>query len=91
MAVAEEEGLTQTDLVERTGLGQANVSKHLALLARHDFVHRRRDGTFVFYSLANRDVERLCDMMCKGIDASVSIRAQALGRAPRRPAPRRSA
>ncbi len=51
-------------LVDRTGLGQANVSKHLQVLHRYDFVTRRRDGAFVHYSLAGTDVFKLCDIMC---------------------------
>ena len=83
---------TVSELVERTGLGQANVSKHLSLLATHDFVRRRRDGAYVRYSLSNRDVARLCDIMCKGMDAAVTLRAEALANgAARRPAKRRTA
>jgi DNA-binding transcriptional ArsR family regulator len=36
--------LTVTDLVDGTGLGQANVSKHLRLLLAAGFVARRKDG-----------------------------------------------
>ena len=35
---------TVTELVEATGLGQANVSKHLRLLLAAGFVGRRKDG-----------------------------------------------
>ncbi len=51
-------------LVEATGLGQANVSKHLDLLRRYGFVDRRKDGLNVFYRVADRDVFRICDIMC---------------------------
>jgi len=52
------------DLVTTTGLGQANVSKHLQVLHRHGFVVRRREGQFVHYRLAGDDVYKLCDIMC---------------------------
>ena len=56
--------LTVTRLVETTGLGQGNVSKHLQLLHAHGFVTRRKDGLHVLYALADRSVFRLCEIMC---------------------------
>lgn len=56
--------LTVGDLGERTGLNQANLSKHLQLLHTCGFVKRRKDGLFVYYSLLDEDVFRLCDIMC---------------------------
>ena len=53
-----------SELIEATGLNQANLSKHLQLLHAHGFVARRRDGAFVIYELADRSVFELCDIMC---------------------------
>jgi DNA-binding transcriptional ArsR family regulator len=53
-----------SELIEATGLNQANLSKHLQLLHAHGFVARRRDGAFVVYELADRSVFELCDIMC---------------------------
>lgn len=53
-----------SELVEATGLGQANTSRHLSLLHSLDFVHRRRDGVSVLYSLADPRIFELCDLMC---------------------------
>lgn len=53
-----------TELIEATGLNQANLSKHLQVLHAHGFVERRRQGAFVFYELGDRSVFELCDMMC---------------------------
>ena len=58
---------TVGQLVEATGLGQANASKHLKLLREHGFVGRRREGLFVHYSIANDDVYTLCDIMCGAV------------------------
>jgi len=52
------------DLVQATGLGQANASKHLDVLRRYGFVERRKHGLRVFYRLADREVFRICDLMC---------------------------
>lgn len=59
------------ELVESTGLGQANVSKHLQLLHSLGFVSRRKEGLFVYYALADRSVFKLCDLMCGRIEAQM--------------------
>ena len=56
--------LSVGQLVDETGLGQANMSKHLDLLRRYGFVERRKDGLNVFYRLADKTVFRICDIMC---------------------------
>lgn len=53
-----------SDLIDATGLSQANLSKHLQLLHAHGFVSRRRQGLFTIYQLADRSVFELCDIMC---------------------------
>jgi ArsR family transcriptional regulator len=60
-----------SELVEQTGLTQANVSKHLALLLRLGFVRRRRSGVYTYYALADRGIFRLCDLMCGRIENDV--------------------
>jgi DNA-binding transcriptional ArsR family regulator len=55
---------TVTELMESTGLSQANVSKHLQLLHGLGFVARRKEGLYTHYRLADEDVFRLCDIMC---------------------------
>ena len=53
-----------SELIEATGLNQANLSKHLQLLHTHGFVSRRRDGLFTIYQLADKSVFEMCDIMC---------------------------
>jgi DNA-binding transcriptional ArsR family regulator len=55
--------LTVGELGQRTGLNQANLSKHLQLLHSLQFVGRRKDGLFVYYSLTNEGVFQLCDIV----------------------------
>ena len=57
-----------TELVERTGLGQANVSKHLQQLCTAGFISRRKEGTFAYYALADDEVFNICDLMCGRIE-----------------------
>ena len=68
---------TVTELVRQTGLGQANVSKHLRLLHAHGFVARRKDGVSVYYTLAE-SVDELCDIMTHQLKAQATSRRRAL-------------
>lgn len=68
------------ELVNATGLGQANVSKHLHQLLDCGYVTRRKEGTFVYYSIASDDVFMLCDVMCSRIDEEVKQRRVQIGR-----------
>jgi DNA-binding transcriptional ArsR family regulator len=65
-----------SELVDETGLGQANASKHLARLHQLGFVTRQRHGLHIYYSLADRDVLRLCDLMCGRIEAESRSRGK---------------
>jgi DNA-binding transcriptional ArsR family regulator len=56
-----------TEVVEETGRTQANVSKHLKMLAGVGLVSRRKDGLQVFYRLEDPLVERLCKLVCDTI------------------------
>lgn len=53
-----------TELTEATGCTQANVSKHLALLAQNGFVRKEARGTSAYYSIADPAIYGLCDMVC---------------------------
>ena len=71
---------TVSELVEDTGLGQANVSKHLRNLLALQFVTRRKDGLFAYYSLADESVFQLCDVMCNRLEAESTARRRVLAR-----------
>ena len=65
-------------LVEVTGLATANVSKHLQVLHGAGFVTRRKDGLYVYYGLAGKDVFLLCDIMCGRLAAESDTRRKVL-------------
>lgn len=50
---------TVSELVEGTELGQSSVSAHLACLFECGLVTREREGRFVRYELAGREVRAL--------------------------------
>ncbi|MGZ4961489.1 MAG: ArsR/SmtB family transcription factor [Limisphaerales bacterium] len=57
--------LTVTEIVEAVGATQANVSKHLALLAAGEILERRKVGQCVFYGLKDALVLQLCMLVHK--------------------------
>ena len=69
---------TVTELVEATGLGQANVSKHLRLLLGAGYVARRRDGLYARYRLGDEDVFRICEIMCGRLEVEARRRRRVL-------------
>lgn len=48
------------EIVTLTGSGQANVSKHLALLTAHGVTARRREGLQIFYRVTEPLILVLC-------------------------------
>jgi DNA-binding transcriptional ArsR family regulator len=69
-----------SDLARDTGLGQANLSKHLKSLYDGGFVDRHREGLFVIYTLADADVFRICDLMCGRLEELSTQRRKLLAR-----------
>lgn len=67
-----------SELMEITGLGQANISKHLQMLHSLGFVERRKEGLFVHYRLADESVFQLCDIICGRLAAEASARDRIL-------------
>jgi DNA-binding transcriptional ArsR family regulator len=51
------------EIVEAVGATQANVSKHLALLASAGLVNRRKDGQSVYYGIKDELVLQLCELV----------------------------
>jgi len=54
---------TVNDIVSATGSTQANVSKHLALLAASGILTRARDGQCVYYGIKDQLAIKLCELV----------------------------
>ncbi|HEY9095032.1 MAG TPA: metalloregulator ArsR/SmtB family transcription factor [Hydrogenophaga sp.] len=48
------------DIIQVTGLAQANVSRHLGLMYQAGMLSRRREGTQIFYKVADPMYVELC-------------------------------
>lgn len=56
-----------TELVERTGLAQTNVSKHLRILKAEGLVLARRNRRNILYRVAGTIHEEICTLICRSI------------------------
>ena len=59
---------TVHELADELGSSQQNVSKHLTLLADAGVLARRKEGTCVYYRLADQDVLALCEQVCGSVE-----------------------
>ena len=55
--------LSVGQIVSRLELPQANVSQHLAILRERGIVNTRREGTTIYYRLANPKIGKACDLV----------------------------
>ena len=51
------------NIVAATGSTQANVSKHLALLAAGGILQREKNGQCVYYGIRDRLAVKLCELV----------------------------
>ncbi len=52
-----------SEICDETGIAQANVSQHLAVLRDRGLVMSRRHGQFVFYSVASPKIIEALDLL----------------------------
>ena len=67
--------LTVNELVEASGMKQANVSKHLGVLHDHRLVRRQREGISIRYEIADPMVFALCNLVCGKMERDVKCAA----------------
>ncbi|MCX6925670.1 MAG: metalloregulator ArsR/SmtB family transcription factor [Verrucomicrobia bacterium] len=69
--------LTVSELVEASGMRQANVSKHLGVLYHHRLVKRRREGICIRYEVLDPMVFTLCNLACgkagRGVEGAAGV------------------
>ncbi len=59
-----------------TGLGQANLSKHLKVLTQAGILSRQPQGVSVYYEISDPLIFELCDLVCDRIIARMEQQAQ---------------
>ena len=68
--------LSVSQLVERTGIPQANLSQHLSIMRAHGVVRARREGTRVFYSITNPKLIQAFDLITEVMQESIEHQAE---------------
>ncbi len=68
------------ELVERSALKQANVSKQLGILSAAGIIVRRQAGNRAIFSIELPLVFELCEIVCRGIAQQAAQRAVDLRR-----------
>jgi ArsR family transcriptional regulator len=64
--------LSVSVLAEELGAGQQNISKHLAVLVDAGMLARRKEGTHVYYRIADEGVFALCEQVCGSLQAQLA-------------------
>lgn len=72
--------LNVSELTESVGSSQANVSKHLGVLAKTGLVSRQARGTSVFYEIGDPRTYQLCDLVCGQIAQRLMSQVQGMTR-----------
>lgn len=68
--------LNVTEIIEVTGLGQANVSKHLKMLAQAGVVSRQPRGVSAYYEISNQSFFQLCEIVCETLSIRLDEQTQ---------------
>lgn len=66
------------DLVKRSGLKQANVSRQLGIMLAAGLIARRQDGNRAIYSIEMPMVFDLCDVVCTSMADQAAHQAKVL-------------
>ncbi|MBD2345943.1 ArsR/SmtB family transcription factor [Anabaena subtropica] len=67
-----------TEIMEITQLKQANVSKHLQILAQTGIIKRQPQGVSVFYEIADPIIFELCELVCQRLALQLAEKSQQL-------------
>lgn len=68
------------ELCRRTGLKQANVSKHLSMMYDAGLVSRQRNGNQIRYAVGDAVVFELCNLVCRKLHRAAESQARLLRR-----------
>ena len=60
-------------LIEVLGVSQPNMSQHLNLMYRAGLVGKRRQGTQVYYHIADESAVRVCRAVCTQVAIDLSV------------------
>lgn len=71
-----EKPMNGKQLAEATGLGQANLSKHLKVLTQAGILKREQQGVSAYYRIKDPMIFDLCEIVCDTISNEFQERAE---------------
>jgi ArsR family transcriptional regulator len=71
-----EKEMTVSEIVKKTGISQANLSQHLAILRTKGIVTTRRDGINVYYSITNSKIIQAFDLISQVLNDSLATQTK---------------
>jgi ArsR family transcriptional regulator len=63
--------MTVTELIKITGISQANLSQHLAILRSKGVVLTRREGNNIYYSISDMRIIKAYDLLSEVLQDSL--------------------
>jgi DNA-binding transcriptional ArsR family regulator len=67
------------DLTASLGGSQANVSKHLGVLAEKGLIEKTARGTSAFYRIIDPRIFQLCDLVCLQVGQRIARQSESKG------------
>ena len=67
-----------SEIGQATGLGQANLSKHLKMLTEAGILSRQPQGVTVYYEIQDPTIFELCELVCARIEERMQQKAESL-------------
>ncbi len=71
--------MSVSEITQRIESSQPNVSKHLKLLQDSGLLARRQEANTVYYSISDKVVFDICEIVCNSLREKFSAKADALG------------
>jgi DNA-binding transcriptional ArsR family regulator len=62
---------TVSEVVQETGGTQANISRHLSTMYQAGVLTRRKQGSFIYYGVADTALTEICRTVCVHIASSM--------------------
>jgi ArsR family transcriptional regulator len=73
-----EKEMTVNELIEETKISQSNLSQHLSILRSKGIVQSRREGTNIYYSIANKKIIKAYDLVSQVLMESLASQNKAI-------------
>ncbi len=77
-ALRQSGAMNVTEIADATGLGQANLSKHLKVLTQAGLLLRQPSGVSVYYKIADPVIFELCELVCDRVKERLLQQSQQL-------------